>query len=390
MKKGLAVLVVILLAGYIFQPFNGEASSQVDKINRELEKVKQEMSAASHNRNQADKDKQYALAMKEKTAQSVNEILAQINEVGTQLSNVQGQIDKTKESLQQAGEDLQAAEERLVSQDKLLQSRIRLMYTDGFVSYLDVLMSSTSFSDFLDRTDSLQSILGQDQDILDNHKKDKALVVKKKQEIEKSLNDVKQMYAKLGDFQSLLKDKENEKEVMVLKYKNKAEELEEISDEQEALLIKLAKKFSDLENKKKAIKTYYTGGKLGMPLRAEYRLSSPFGYRIHPVSGKKKLHAGMDMAVPKGTPIYAAESGIVIVAQWWNGYGNCVIINHGGGLWTIYGHIREGGIEVEKGQTVKRGQKIAEVGSTGISTGNHLHFEVRMNENPVNPAPYLK
>ena len=200
----------------------------------------------------------------------------------------------------------------------------------------------------------------------------------------------KQMYAKLDDYKSLLKDKENEKEVMVLKYKNKAEELEEISDEQEDLLIKLAKKVSDLEKKKSNLKTYYTGGKLAMPLHVQYRLSSPFGYRIHPVTGVKKLHAGMDMAVPKGTPIYAAEAGVVIVAQWWNGYGNCVIIDHGGGLWTIYGHIRDGGIKVEKGQTVKRGQKIAEVGSTGMSTGNHLHFEVRLNEKAVNPAPYLK
>ncbi|MFC5650502.1 murein hydrolase activator EnvC family protein [Paenibacillus solisilvae] len=391
MKKGLAVLVIIIFAGYIFQPFTGEASSQVDKINSELEKVRKEMQAASHNRNQADKDKQYALAMKEKTAQSVSEIVAQLNEVGTHLSNVQGQIDDTEASLQQAGADLQAAEERLVTRDKLLQSRVRLLYTNGFVSYLDVLMSSTSFSDFLDRADSLQSILGQDQDILEAHKKDKAMVAQKKQEIEKSLADVKQMYAKLDDYNSLLKDKENQKEVMILQYKDKAEELEEISEEQEDLLMKLAKKVSDLEKKKKnSVKIYYTGGKLGMPLQASYRLSSPFGYRIHPITGRKKLHAGMDMAVPKGTSIYAAESGVVIVAQWWNGYGNCVIIDHGGGLWTVYGHIRNGGIQVEKGQKVKRGQKIAEVGSTGDSTGNHLHFEVRLNEKAVNPAPYLK
>lgn len=390
MRKGLAILVILIFAGYIFQPFAGEASSQIDKINSELKKVRKEMEAASHNRNQADKDKQYALAMKEKTAQSVSEILTQISDVGTRLSNVQGQIDDTEESLQKAGEDLQAAEERLVSRDKLLQSRVRLLYTNGFVSYLDVLMSSTSFSDFLDRADSLQSILGQDQDILESHKKDKALIAQKKQEIEKSLADVKQMYAKLNDYKSLLKDKENEKEVMVLKYKDQAEELEEISEEQEDLLMKLAKKASDLEKKKSSMKTYYTGGKLGMPLHSSYRLSSPFGYRIHPITGKKKLHAGIDMAAPKGTPIYAAESGVVIVAQWWNGYGNCVIIDHGGGLWTIYGHIRDGGIEVEKGQTVKRGQKIAEIGSTGDSTGNHLHFEVRLNEKAVNPAPYLK
>ncbi|WP_219834373.1 murein hydrolase activator EnvC [Paenibacillus sp. R14(2021)] len=389
-KKGLFVLATVVFAGFIFQPYQGEASSQLDKINRELAQVRAEMSAATHNRNQADKDKAYVMEMKEKTAKSVNEIVAQINDVGGQLNNVQSQIDSTEEKLQQAGTDLEAAEKRLKTRDKLLQSRIRLMYTNGVVSYLDVLLSATSFSDFIDRMDSLSSILGQDQDILASHKKDKALIAAKKKEVEKSLADVKTMYGKLADYHGLLKDKEKQKEVMVLKYKDQADELDEISEDQEDLLIKLAKKVSDLETKKNNIKVYYTGGKLGMPLRASWHLSSPFGYRIHPVTGRRKLHTGMDMAVPKGTPIYAAESGVVIVAQWWSDYGNCVIIDHGGGLWTVYGHIRDGGIKVSKGQSVKRGQKIAEVGSTGMSTGNHLHFEVRKNQEPVNPAPYLK
>lgn len=390
-KKGLLVLAIIVLAGYIFQPTQGEASSQLDKINQQLAQVRKEMSAATHNRNQADKDKANILAMKDKTAQSVTEIVSQINEVGTQLNGVQTQIDEKEAQVKQTGLDLEAAENRLKTQDKLLQSRIRLMYTNGIVSYLDVLLSATSFSDFIDRMDSLSSILGQDRDILAGRKKDKALVEQKKQEIEQSLAEVKTMYGKLADYHDLLKDKEQQKEVMVAKYKDQADELDEISEDQEDLLIKLAKKVSDLEAQKNTVKVYYNpGGKLGMPLRANWHLSSPFGYRIHPITGVKKLHTGMDMAVPKGTPIYAAESGVVIVAQWWSDYGNCVIIDHGGGLWTVYGHIRDGGIKVEKGQTVKRGQKIAEVGSTGMSTGNHLHFEVRLHEKAVNPAPYLK
>ncbi|NBD26672.1 murein hydrolase activator EnvC family protein [Paenibacillus glycinis] len=391
MKKGLLVLAIIVLAGYIFQPTKGEASSQLDKINQELAQVRKEMSAATHNRNQADKDKEYILQMKDKTAKSVNEIVAQINEVGGQLNGVQTQIDEKEAQVKQTGADLEAAEARLASQDKLLQSRVRLMYTNGVVSYLDVLLSATSFSDFIDRMDSLSSILGQDRDILASRKQDKALVEAKKLEVEKSLAEVKTMYGKLADYHDLLKDKEKQKEVMVLKYKSQADDLDEISEDQEDLLIQLAKKVSDLEAKKNTLKVYYNpGGKLGMPLKASWHLSSPFGYRIHPITGAKKLHTGMDMAVPKGTPIYAAESGVVIVAQWWSDYGNCVIIDHGGGLWTVYGHIRDGGIKVEKGQQVKRGQKIAEVGSTGMSTGNHLHFEVRLNQKAVNPAPYLK
>lgn len=396
MKKGLAVLAVILLAAFVFQPYGGQAaSSQVDKINKELQKVRAQMEAAAQSRKEADIYKQYYEKQKAQTAESVTEILSQIDSVSTQMTGVQTQIEATEASLLKAGEDLQTAEERVVSRDKMLQSRIRLMYTNGFVSYMDVLLSSTSFSDFLDRFDSLQSMLGQDRDILDNHKKDQALIAQKKAEIEKQLGQVRTMYGKLEDYQGLLVDKEQQKEVLVQQLSEKVEESEEISEEQEALLMQLAKKVADLEEeKRKAAKkkkvTYYKGGKLSVPLKDSYRISSNYGYRTHPVTGKRKLHAGLDMAAPKGTPIYAAESGTVLVAQSWSGYGNCVIIDHGNGMWTLYGHIRTGGIMVEKGQVVKRGQKIAEVGSTGVSTGNHLHFEVRINEKTVDPAPYLK
>ncbi|MFB9329855.1 murein hydrolase activator EnvC family protein [Paenibacillus aurantiacus] len=396
MKKGLAVLAVILLAAFVFKPYGGQAaSSQVDKINKELQKVRAQMEEAAQSRNEADKYKQYYEKQKAATAQSVNEIMAQIDSVSTQLNGVQTQIEATEESLLKAGEDLQTAEERVVSRDKMLQSRIRLMYTNGFVSYMDVLLSATSFSDFLDRFDSLQSMIGQDRDILDSHKKDQALIAEKKAEIEKQLGQVRTMYGKLENYQGLLVDKEQQKEVLVQQLNAKVEESEEISEEQEELLMKLAKKAADLEEqKRKAAKkkkvSYYKGGKLAVPLKDSYHLSSSFGYRTHPVTGKRKLHAGIDMAAPKGTPIYAAESGTVLVAQSWSGYGNCVIIDHGNGMWTLYGHIRMGGILVEKGQVVKRGQKIAEVGSTGVSTGNHLHFEVRINEKAVDPTPYLK
>ncbi len=120
-----------------------------------------------------------------------------------------------------------------------------------------------------------------------------------------------------------------------------------------------------------------------------YRLSSGFGTRVHPITGKVKKHTGVDLAAPQGTDIHAAADGVVTVAQWWNGYGNTVVIDHGNGVWTLYGHIRDGGINVSPGQTVKRGEKIAEVGSTGNSTGPHCHFEVRINGEPVDPVPYL-
>lgn len=390
MRKALATLTVIVFAAFIFQPFGGEAASQVDKINKELAKVRQEMADAKNSRVQADKERESVIAQKEQTAKTINELLTEIDSVGTQMIDMQQQIKTREENLLQAGEELQKAEERLANQDVLLQSRVRLMYTKGSVSYLDVLMSATSFSDFLDRFDALKSILGQDRELLTNYNEEKDLVAAKKLEIEKSLDEVRVMYAKLEDYKSLLVNKESEKEVMILQFNEKVEELEEISEKSTEQLMKLAKTEAELEEKKRKVKTYYTGGKLALPLKDSYTLSSGFGVRSHPISGKRKMHNGIDMAAPKGTSIYAAESGVVIVAQWWSGYGYCVIINHGAGLWTLYGHIREGGIKVEKGQTVKRGQKIAEVGSTGVSSGNHLHFEVRKDEKPVNPNSYLK
>lgn len=202
------------------------------------------------------------------------------------------------------------------------------------------------------------------------------------------------------------------------------EENDGISEEQDRLLVQLASKRSALAKEKNKIKaeqiytyqqklkkqreaakkaaasrnsstskasstSYVSGnGTFSLPV-GNARISSNYGYRIHPITGKKKLHSGIDFAVPQGTSVHAAEGGVVIVAEWWSGYGNCVIIDHGDNTWTLYGHLRNGGFKVSKGDTVKRGDVIAESGSTGQSTGPHLHFEVRTNGDPVDPAPYL-
>ncbi|MNJ49417.1 Murein DD-endopeptidase MepM [compost metagenome] len=193
---------------------------------------------------------------------------------------------------------------------------------------------------------------------------------------------------------------------MIAQYHAEIEESDDISEEQEQLLIELATKRAALEKEKNKLKAaqVYTykrsssssgsggfkgnGGAMALPVSGA-RLSSGYGTRVHPISGQVKKHTGVDLAAPQGTDIKAAEGGVVIVAEWWSGYGNTVIIDHGDNLWTLYGHIRNGGIKVEKGEQVKRGQKVAEVGSTGNSTGPHLHFEVRINGSPVDPSPYL-
>ncbi|OPA76347.1 hypothetical protein BVG16_17985 [Paenibacillus selenitireducens] len=384
---------MVMVLGLVFtvaQPMQTHAVSELDKVNQELKKLQQAMKSAEKKQRQAQATIKEAKADKERTAAEINDIMAKINNVNKEMMTTSQQIDQTEDKLRDAATQLEEATQRVESRSQLLDARLRLMYTNGFVSYLDVLLDSTSFSDFLDRVDMLKSVVGQDKDILADNKRDKALVIEKKKQVEQDLKEVKFLYVKMDQTKKELDSKEKQKEVMVASLTKQIEESEEISEDQEKQLMAFAKERARLIEKQKSFKSKYKGGKLGMPLKSPFRLSSGFGPRVHPVTGVKgKMHTGLDMAAPKGTPIYAAEAGIVIVAQSVSGYGNCVIINHGNGLWTLYGHIRDGGIKVDKGQEVKKGQKIAEVGSTGQSTGNHLHFEVRVNEVPKNPVGYL-
>ncbi|TVX96082.1 murein hydrolase activator EnvC family protein [Cohnella terricola] len=389
MKKKLLLLVAMLIVvGMVAKPYDGQALSELEKIEQNLKKVRKDMEKAASNQKHAENKVNELTGRQQSTKADIETLLARIETVQKRLQNTQVKIAEAEEQLFLTGQELEDAIKQRDNRDELMASRVRMAYTAGPVSFLDVLLNSASFSDFLSRFDAVESIAAQDRNILDEKKKYADNVADLKQQSEQELADIKLLYEEMASHKATLEKEESDKEVLISKLTKEIEEMEEISEESEKQLTELAKQASALEAQKNRIKTYYKGGKLGMPLKSEYRLSSPFGYRIHPITGSKKLHTGLDMAAPKGTPIYAAETGVVTVAQSWSGYGNCVIIDHGGGLWTLYGHMSQ--ILVEKGQTVKRGEKIGLVGSTGQSTGNHLHFEVRKNAEPVDPAPYLK
>lgn len=413
-KKLVSAAVAAALILLVLIPAQGQASNEIDKINRELNRVKKDMKSLDAERHDVEVKAAQIESKKKSTTEEIRKLLAEIDIVGDSMNETSEQIEATEMDLKQTAQELQEAIERVEARDQLLKSRVRLMYTNGFVSYMDVLLSATSFTDFLDRMDALKSIVNRDKDILEENKKDKQLVAEKKVQVEQKLVEVKELYAKLEQDKANLVAKENEKRVMVLSYNEELEDLEEITEEQSRQLMEFASKISELEKEKveaqrkeaerkaaaaraaarkksSGSKATYTGGELLRPIATKYSITSNFGTRTDPVTGRKgAFHAGIDFGAPNGTDIVAAEDGVVIVAQWWSGYGNCVIIDHGNGLWTLYGHIRNGGIKVEKSQKVKRGEKIAEVGSTGKSTGPHLHFEVIVNQEKVNPIKYIQ
>lgn len=390
-RKFVLLLAMLMITGLIMQPYEGQALSEVQKIDRELKQLKEQMDEAAHNQRYADKTIQAKQGQVKATDADLHAILAKIDQESKVLQATLTELDRSQEQLQSTVQKYKDAIKQKENHGKIMDSRLVLQYENGPVGYLDVLLSFKSFSEFVGQIENVETIAAQDREILEMKQKLEADMADRKAKFEQAVARVKKLSIQRQNNLASLENMEHEKEVLMSQLNREIEEMEEISEEAEAQLKEFAKKASQLEAKKKRIKNHYKGGKLGMPIKSDYRMSSPFGYRIHPISGRKKLHAGMDMAAPRGTPVYAAESGVVTVAQSWSGYGNCIVINHGGGISTLYGHLMSGGIYVKKGQIVKRGQKIGGVGSTGQSTGNHLHFEVRNKDfEPVNPAPYLK
>jgi murein DD-endopeptidase MepM/ murein hydrolase activator NlpD len=387
----LPVLAVILLISLVIHPTHGYTSAQSD-IDNALAKVKKQEADMQRKRDEAKKLTSVLKATKNQEVKNMEQLLADITVQATKLDDLNKQINNVTLTVHDTGDQLEAAKERVKSRDSLLKSRLRLMYMNGSVSYMDVLFSATSFSDFLDRFLALQNIVGQDKQILEQNKVDRDMVSAKKQQVETQLAEIQSLAVQAEGIKDKLSNQEQQKEVMVASLDKQVKATESDNDEAEKALVALAVQRAELNKKKKALANSfkYSGGKVGWPVPDRKTIGDGFGYRIDPIKHVRKLHKGIDIPAPKGTTIVAAESGTVLIASQVNGYGNTVVIDHGGGLWTWYGHIRDGGIKVQEGQVVKRGQKIAEVGSTGDSTGNHLHFEVRINQQAVDPLPYLQ
>ncbi len=323
---------------------------------------------------------------------------AQLDTINANLDAVQAQID-------QIVSDLAVAEENLANQQKEyekivadlnasqaeLRTRICAIYRNGDVSYLDVLFSSENIEDFISGFIFLSKIVEQDQAIITSIQENKLLAEEKLKELETTRNEILALQEKKKAEEAEYMKQVDAKEALLAQLETEEaaleSELEEMEQQSASIASEINSYYASLSTTDVAY-TYTGSGVFGWPLAIQGRVSSNFGYRIHPISGVRRLHAGVDIAAPGGTPILAAESGTVIRVQYLStGYGQNVIIAHGSNLVTLYGHMSS--INVVAGQTVSRGQVIGGVGSTGASTGNHLHFEVRVNGSPVSPWGYI-
>ena len=317
----------------------------------------------------------------------------QVNSLEQQISSKQSDIDELEASISEAQakldtleEDLAAAEEKVNTQNENLNARLRNMYKNGSVGFIDVLMDSESFSEFLNNLSLVEKVYTSDQDVLEELQKAYDEIDAKKKEIETLQAELSESKATMEEQKSSLEaDKasvEKKKSEIAADSAETQRELDKLEADAQALTSSIRNSGSSSSSSK------YNGGIMAWPVPSCHTVSSGYGGRIHPTTGKYKFHGGLDIPGSYGSAIVAANSGKVIWAgNRGDSYGNYVIIDHGGGVSTLYGHSSK--VLVSTGQRVSRGQRIANVGSTGRSTGPHCHFEVRINGSRVNPTPYV-
>ena len=395
-----SLMAITVMAGSVIS--FADTQGDLNKTNEKKQKLQTEINANKKESNAI--------------AREVEELSGKIEVTNAELSTIEAKLNELNNSIIANKEKLRIAEEQLFKRNDTFEQRLRVMYKRGTVGYIEVLLDSTDIADFLTRADMIKKVVDHDVTLLDTMKKERDIIEKTKKELEVQQIHVASVKREIETKKSELLVATRAKEELLGKLEADRAQMEQQHDaltlEADALSAVILKKqqeaaaaaaaadaaskassASSAPSQSSGETTVVDTGEIsskGMtwPAPGYSRVSSPFGYRIHPIFGTKKMHTGIDIAAPMGASIVAATDGVVQSAGGLGGYGNAVIIDHGGGIATLYAHNSK--LLVSAGQSVQRGQVIAKAGSTGYSTGPHLHFEVRKNGTYINPLPWIR
>ena len=322
----------------------------------------------------------------------ISENLQQVQKLDEKISNSQQELDelnKKIEDLENSSEEvekkLKTAEENYDKQKKSLDSYLVAVQESSDTQYLDVLLSSKSISEFLSNYFLITELANSQVELLEDMQNKKNEIQQSKEKLDKNKEDLAVIKANQTKTATVLANTKTVRENFISKLSDQEKDIQSKIDEYYAQFNAINSEILQLAQG--GIATQYIGGELAWPVPGYTVISSNYGMRTHPITGVYKLHTGVDIRAPLGATFIAANDGIVTKASYNGAYGNMVIIDHGGGVSTLYAHGSE--ILVQVGQTVKRGEPVLKVGSTGYSTGPHAHFEVRLNGVVTNPMPYI-
>lgn len=346
-----------------------------------------ELDAAKKKTEEAKKDVDSAEEKRKEAVAEYDSIDKEISETEDEIDIIEKQIEQSETDLKEKEKELEEAQEEYDKQRDIFLKRARIMYENGNISYLEIVFGAQDFSDLLSKIEIVSQLMTYDQNILTKLEKSKKKIETAKKEIETILESLNESAETLSSRKTTLEEKLAEKQELIDTLAQDVEKYKAIYEAAEAAEEKLILENQDAMSYG-ANPVKYTGGVMAWPVPSSQRITSYYGYRIHPVYKTKKFHSGIDIGASYGVDIVAAADGTVTLSADNGGYGKCLIINHGSGISTLYGH--NSVLLVAKGQKVTKGQVIAKAGSTGVSTGPHLHFEVRVNGSTADPTQYLK
>lgn len=376
------VIAVILGCLLVSQDvFFAEAQSKKPDVKKLSTELKDTRSQKKQVQTQLRQNKTEQRAVKS----SIRTLDGRLNELNAELATTVRRLEESRAEQKRLEGESAVAMSRLQERREQARRRVRQLYIRGNASLASAFVGAQSMGDLASRRFLFQRVTQRDKELFDDVKRLHATVLHQKNEADKLVKKINGLLASQKDQESDLKVTRSQKRQALTELRGDQIELEkilaELQAEERAIAATLAAYYRTT-GKRTGLKF---SGRLGMPVSG--RLSSSFGMRKHPILRVVRLHAGVDFGASSGTAIKASADGIVISASYMRGYGNCIIVDHGGGVSTLYAHCSR--LLARAGERVKRGEKIATVGSTGLATAPHLHFEVRVNGKPVNPLSWL-
>lgn len=397
---GIAVLL-LGLAVFCQVPASSAASTLTSQSIRDKEeqikKAEEERKSLQNSLTNAKKIKEKLEAEKSDLKKYVTELDSQLEEIQANIAELNARIAEKEEEIAATQIELEEAKKKEEQQYDSMVLQIQMTYEQGDSSFLNLLFSGGTFSEVLNKLEYVEQVSAYSRNLLDEYMLNRQFIevceqelITAKELLDETREGVLQEEAAMEDLIAAKEQTLREYDSSIASREQAIKEYEADVKEQNEIIEALEKAIA--EEKKKLLAEngkviIYDGGQFKFPLASYTRISSEYGMRLHPTLGVQKFHNGVDFASPSGTAIYAAYDGKVVAAAYSSSMGNYVMIDHGSSLYTIYMHASK--LYVSSGDVVVRGETIAAVGSTGRSTGPHLHFGVRLNGSYVSPWNYL-
>lgn len=378
MKRFLRILIIVtlLISTLGFSTFAAELSD----LQEQQTQVQANQDMATSQLQAVQEELTENLQQIQELNTNITQYETEINEYNTQIVTLQDDITKTEEKIKKA-------EDNYNSQKKLLDDRLVTMYQAGTTEYLDVVLSSKTITEFLSNYYLLSILADSNVDFLDTIEQQKQIIEDEKKKLEEQKKQIDTAKEEKEKASIILQNTKVMKDTYTSQLTDQEKQIQSEIDAYQAQLNQLEAEIQSITADSLVINPNYIGGEMLWPVPGYTKLSSTFKMRVHPITGVYKLHSGIDIPAPTGTNSLAANDGVVVKAGYNTAYGNMVMIDHGGGVSTLYAHGDK--IMVTLGQTVKKGDVVLQVGETGYATGPHVHFEVRINGTPVDPLPYV-